>query len=218
MLRLSIVKIKSMKMQRVVGVVLILIVFIFSSCTLTKRHYQPGYHVEWHFGKKTSNYQPEQVKEIELNSAYESEPIYSEIEEPVLIASEKTNLQIDYTTLVESKTDKLQSQGISIDKSNSNGKSNFKLLGDGSIKSVVFNEPEFHWTAITSLSLGIVGFFIPFFPCIAAIIFGIISLNKINSEPDKFKGRRMAIAGIVLGIVGIFYIIGLAVLMFMAFL
>jgi uncharacterized membrane protein YvbJ len=55
--------------------------------------------------------------------------------------------------------------------------------------------------AITALIMGILGFFInPL--AILAVIFGIIGLNQTNKDPS-LKGRGMAVAGLVLGIVAI---------------
>jgi hypothetical protein len=207
-----------MKKQRVVGIVLILIIFTISSCTLTKRHYQPGYHVEWHMGKKVSNLDPEKVVVKEALSAQKSESYYQEVEEPVLIASENSDQWIEYYTSSDTKNHVNNVQKLSEHQSESVTQSNNQLLGEKSLTQKQTDEPVIHWTAGAALGLGILGFVVPFFPSIAAIVFGIVALNKINSEPDNYKGRGLAIAGIVLGALGLVFIIGLAVLMFMAFL
>lgn len=69
--------------------------------------------------------------------------------------------------------------------------------------------------AIASLVLGLLSFWaIPFIGSLLAIIFGAVALKRIRRDPS-LEGRGMAIAGIVLGIIGIFFalifaIIGLA--------
>ncbi|MBA7578872.1 hypothetical protein ES708_20738 [subsurface metagenome] len=63
--------------------------------------------------------------------------------------------------------------------------------------------------AIAALVMGIVGviFFGPL--AILAIIFGAIGISQIGKDPS-LKGRGMAVAGLVLGIIaGAFWIIGL---------
>ena len=58
--------------------------------------------------------------------------------------------------------------------------------------------------AIASLVLGIVGLF--FFGLILgplAIVFGIISLNKVKKQPKVYAGKGMAIAGIVIGAIAL---------------
>jgi hypothetical protein len=52
--------------------------------------------------------------------------------------------------------------------------------------------------AIASLVCGVLGLFL-LFPAIPALVFGIISLGKIEEEKYYRKGKGMAIAGIALG-------------------
>ena len=52
--------------------------------------------------------------------------------------------------------------------------------------------------AIASLVLGLTSF--AGIGSVLAIIFGLISLDRISRHPDKYKGKAMAIAGIVLGL------------------
>ena len=78
--------------------------------------------------------------------------------------------------------------------------------------------------AILSLIFGILGFFpIPLIGglgCIAAYVLGKNSIKKIDRNPKKFKGRGMALAGKILGTIGItLMIIGLIIiLLFLALL
>ena len=58
-----------------------------------------------------------------------------------------------------------------------------------------------HWSAITSFVLGLISF-----PA-GGIVFGIIGIITITSNPEKFKGKGWAIAGILLSIVWIVAII-----------
>ena len=72
--------------------------------------------------------------------------------------------------------------------------------------------------AILSLIFGILGFFpIPLIGglgCIAAYVLGKNSIKKIDRNPKKFKGRGMALAGKILGTIGItLMIIGLIILL-----
>lgn len=65
-------------------------------------------------------------------------------------------------------------------------------------------EKPVHWASVLSLVMGILGFFvIPLLGSIAAIVFGIIALNKINAEDSNFSGQGLAIAGLILGVVGL---------------
>lgn len=65
--------------------------------------------------------------------------------------------------------------------------------------------PKTSGFAIASLVLGIVGItcIFPVFGAILAIIFGVLALNKINKSGGRITGQGQAIAGIVLGGVGL---------------
>ena len=78
-----------------------------------------------------------------------------------------------------------------------------------------------HPLATTSLALGISSF--PVACCcwmvspalsIAAIVFGIIALQKIRQQPDMHAGHGIAIAGIVLGAIGLATALGMFALGF----
>ena len=58
--------------------------------------------------------------------------------------------------------------------------------------------------AITSLIAGILGLFVSYIGLlpIAAIILGVISIKKIKKDPN-LKGRGLAIAGLILGIIAL---------------
>lgn len=61
-----------------------------------------------------------------------------------------------------------------------------------------------HWAALTSFICALVGLFL--FGVILgllAIIFGAIALSAIKNNPEKYKGKGFAIAGLIIGIVAI---------------
>jgi len=65
---------------------------------------------------------------------------------------------------------------------------------------------ETHWSAIASLICGIVGLFaVPLLGSLLAIIFGIITLHKIRKHPKDYKGKGLAMPGIILGVVGLIF-------------
>ncbi len=68
------------------------------------------------------------------------------------------------------------------------------------------DSPRTEGFSVASLVLGIVGWFIPIIGllcCLLAVIFGVIGIVKISNNPEKFKGMGMAIAGTILGVLGI---------------
>ena len=64
--------------------------------------------------------------------------------------------------------------------------------------------PESSGTAIFSLICGIF-FILPF--SLVAVIFGYIALSEIRKSPGRLKGRGLAVTGIVLGCVGVLFIV-----------
>ncbi len=71
--------------------------------------------------------------------------------------------------------------------------------------------------ATASLALGLVGLFwipfidpllgyVPFIVPLLGLIFGIIALNKINGNPGVWKGKGLAIAGIITSLIGLLLI------------
>ena len=67
--------------------------------------------------------------------------------------------------------------------------------------------PETSGKAVFSLICGV--FFIILPLSIVAVIFGYIALSEIRKSPGRLKGRGLAITGIVLGYVGVVFIVAL---------
>lgn len=65
--------------------------------------------------------------------------------------------------------------------------------------------PETSGKAIFSLICGILFIVLPL--SIVAVIFGYIALSEIRKSPGRLKGRALAITGIVLGYVGVVFIV-----------
>jgi hypothetical protein len=68
--------------------------------------------------------------------------------------------------------------------------------------------PRRNGLGIAAMVLGIVAVVIPCFwvlqvPGVLAVIFGAISLSQFKRSPERYTGRGMAIAGLVLGLVSI---------------
>lgn len=61
--------------------------------------------------------------------------------------------------------------------------------------------------AVVALVLGLLSFCVSIFAGIPAVIFGILSLGDIRKSGGHLGGKGLAIAGIVLGVVGTIYVI-----------
>jgi len=66
------------------------------------------------------------------------------------------------------------------------------------------DERTVHWAAIVGLSAGVLAWFVAgLLFSICAIVFSAIALSKIGKESETYKGKGMAIAGLVLGILAL---------------
>jgi hypothetical protein len=72
--------------------------------------------------------------------------------------------------------------------------------------------------AVISLVLGFLScVMFGFISGIPAVICGHISLSKLKREPNRYKGKRLATAGVVLGYIGILLTIMLALALLLIF-
>ena len=58
---------------------------------------------------------------------------------------------------------------------------------------------RFHWAAITGFVLGILSVVIIYL-AIPAIVFSAIALSKIKQNPETYKGKGLALAGLIIGL------------------
>jgi uncharacterized membrane protein len=69
--------------------------------------------------------------------------------------------------------------------------------------------------AIASLVCSVGGFVTLLLPCILGVIFGFVSLNQLKRNGGREQGRGLAIAGVIVGFVGvailIFYVVAIIV-------
>lgn len=92
---------------------------------------------------------------------------------------------------------------------------------NGNIDKVVVStsedEPKVEGLGLAGFIIGTLGLFMPLglglIMCLLAIIFGAISLAKINQNPDVYKGAGFAITSLVVGIVGVGLILLVLLLM-----
>lgn len=75
------------------------------------------------------------------------------------------------------------------------------------VKEIISNEGEkttqTHWGAIAGFISGVISIFIAGIPLgLLAIIFSSIALNNIKKYPVTYSGKGLAIAGLILGILG----------------
>ena len=199
----------------------------FSSCTMEKRIYSSGFHIEWNSNnrnlvkKKSEHHTNGRHKKLKKMGPLEQSntPNYNSNEEMdltvtaslddksiVLINREIINL----ATIQDSKSNK---QEISI---NSSIKSDIK---NETIKIPKDSDPVQEANTLSLLSfifamLSIVfisiGGFAAFLLALIALPLGAIALRQFRRNPEKYKNKWLAIAGVIVGYVGSFVCVLLA--------
>jgi len=75
-----------MKIKNLSIVALGALVVVFSACSVTKRHYAPGYHVEWHKNYKGTEQVAQVKKEKATVNVVEEMVAMNEVSAPVVVA------------------------------------------------------------------------------------------------------------------------------------
>jgi hypothetical protein len=209
---------KSICMKNVYFILAVIIVFA-QSCTIQKRQHLPGYHIEWNTKDSHSEVQrekkPEQVLDIAehdvaLAAEVAAQPLEQEMQtmnaDAELAAPrdlEEEAAPVNGNSTAKNHSEKLAKQRFTFP---SIIHSPVKLLFGG-IKPE--DKPRTDGISIAAMVCGILSFFVPVLGlvlAILAIIFGGVGLGRTNRNPE-LKGRGMAITGLVLGIVGMLFVI-----------
>lgn len=200
---------KNLKHLLFSGLVLML---VFSSCTMEKRVYSSGYHIDWNKSKQNpsaqklaNNYNENKTKQNEILTVEEPKNSINTFENTESMPDEVITASVDHKQIIlpsKEKNNLLSSNKLNTSASKPTFKSEFK---EG-MKLILANEDEtkVHYFAITGFITSLLGIFLfGFILGVIAIIFSAIGLTKIKNEPTKWTGKGMAIAGLIIGIVEI---------------
>lgn len=199
----------------------LLLIAILGSCTITKRHFGSGYHIEWkqHFSeKKESDDQRELTSQIEPNNSVNFLLIEHQIE-PFIPKSDS----IGDRTLKPSPKEETSTKNLTLRKSSSLSFKPIQILKkEITAKKQLVNEPKkqqkppvdtLTWVALGFFITLIVAGFILLFSnllfdflyiailamfAIAGLIISGISLKNVTSYPDDYSGKGLTIAIFVL--------------------
>ena len=218
--------------------------FILQSCSIQKRHYLPGYHIEWNSQRTQKESTPAHA---DLNSLVlpksdigTAETANEQILQPD-IANRTPNKDFTHTQLpsehktnysesIKSKSPIAQS-AIKMEEvvtKHSKFAEVLKPSFNAAYGHFAPNEEAPHTPAFSILSFifgvlffvtlfstslwAIVGILFP----ILAIVFGAVGISKTRRD-GQLKGKGFAIAGLVLGIIGLLMIVSLFLLLSLAF-
>lgn len=219
--------------------------FILQSCSIQKRHYLPGYHIEWNSQRTQKESTPAHA---DLNSLVlpksdigTAETVKEQVLQPdnAIITPKKdfTHTQLpfeqknNYSETVKSKSS-VDHRPIKIGKACAKQTTAFSEILNprwnavnkdfssnentphtpaSSILSFIFGL-LFFVTLFTTSLWAVVGILFP----ILAIVFGAVGISKTRRD-GQLKGQGFAIAGLVLGIIGLLMIVSLFLLLSLAF-
>lgn len=223
-----------------IGCVSILFLLSISSCSIEKRRYQEGYHVEWHH-KKKQNLEGKSNESVDSNeSAAQNEPELTPVEsetfnssdDPIsssdeltqaasdneLVVVEKKQLVFEKDTIIPGDEYYSQSEnGQEINEAAKNSKV-YGLLGIGSvIASILLSFAGTNSTLIFLSALGNSLFLAALVFAIIAVVLGKKAKRQMANLKDRYANEHDADLGLILG----WIVVGLnilAVVLFILFL
>ena len=188
------------------------ILLVITSCSVEKRRYTGGYHLEWN--KRTVNTATIKSQNQTVTS----------VEAPAIIQENRSDLtvsasvdgNIQPSTPAKTKITAPTAVGPNVEErpnpisaSNEDPKT-VVSSADPRPAPAPADERKTHGLAIAGMVLGIlslISFYGSFLFGLLGIIFGGSAIKRIRRNPEKYKGLGMARAGLICGIIGVALII-----------
>jgi len=205
-------------MKSIYFILSVIIVFA-QSCTIQKRQHLPGYHIEWNRNDSHSEVQSEKKPEQALDIAEHDVALVAELgAQPLEQEREAHVSDAEVASPRDLHQEAATAHGNKLAKNHSEKRTKQRLTFPsiihapanmlfGSVKPE--GEPRTDGMSIAAMVCGILCYFVPFVGivlAILAIIFGGIGLRRTQNNPE-LKGKGMAIAGLVLGILGLLFVV-----------
>lgn len=200
------------------------ILFLLTACTMEKRVYMTGYNFEWNISKRNQiehkfvrNEKEKQISQNKIATIKQSENDTNFICNSKMIVTENSTASIDnyplilpqkkyvnllVSTAIEKQIKPIKKEEITIHpKDESKSKINLS-----SVFGFIFAIDGIVLLFATSVYSLI--YFIPaIISIILSIVLSAIGLRKTKKDPDKWKGRGFAKAGLVLGILPLLFLL-----------
>jgi hypothetical protein len=210
----------------------LLIVFFVSSCTIEKRRYRSGYHIEWVHSGNESLREPAKTSDIDstvaeftkpaiktMNSSDEPEEKISEtlvvspLEEVRSVEFVPSNslepvqirAEIEYHEIPQSNSKEQQPARMGVLHPDAGGSFLLGLLSAGSIVAMFLLGLSPLWAIALLFALGLVCGYL-------AIYLARRAMNDFYQGRDRFSGQPLAIAGMILGVLSLVVLIGAIVI------
>ena len=191
---------------------------IVHSCTIQKRLHLPGYHIEWNNVKDARVGTPMSGVSENQTSTAGCRTEKSATDNAVESVSENRVISSAELTELTPELPKPYSRPGSLAEKNVESRTRKKLAFPREMHAparLLFGglQPDegkrTDGLSIAAMVCGILSFFVPVLGivlAILAIVFGGIGIGRTNRDPD-LRGRGMAITGLVLGILGMLFVL-----------
>lgn len=219
-----------MKKQLLYTPAFLLLVISLASCTMDKRLYRKGYNIEWSASKKAELPSPEGIaaavsplpevpamKDAEAGLSTDSLLQLSSDEDRAIADKAESQTECNDYAMQErakaltdnARADQPEAAGTAGKKArnridfNNGFKRGFQFVD---IRDELLDEPRLMPLALAALICGIVSivaYYGAFVLGVLAIVFGAVAMYKIRQNPGVYRGRRMALAGFILGIISL---------------
>lgn len=202
---------KSLRQHFIIGLTIVL---GLTSCRVEKRLHMSGYHITWNNHRQHSD-----DSALARNKTTAQNQILIEEKSYITnsgdycldptIHDEKITASVHNEQNILSQEEKINSRHShksSLRVEEKHTTPTFKSEFAKGSKMILANadEPRSNGLAIAGFVCSIVGFFVfGILLGVLAIIFSAVGLGKINKDPSKWKGKGLAIAGLIIGIVDI---------------
>jgi hypothetical protein len=181
-----------------------------TACTVNKRAHRPGYNVEWHSAnpqpkkhpkleeqESTSGWENEFNQEVAIADTEEALSSTEQIEAGSILGEDNTIAGGESSTGILAKEFKIGKSNLG-DSNSEKPESELRVEAPQQRNSQADNLAV--WGFVTSLA----GFFlVPVLGSIAGVVLSAVALNKMRDNPTAHRQRGLAIAGLVIGIVGL---------------
>lgn len=209
-------------MKKINSLLMLIIVLFLASCATTndlgvsiqKRKYRNGFSING-FNKTNQVRKQDNIKFATLANleADDNDTLYATDNNEITFVAE-TSLS---NSIIEVPTINAKEDSTSVKTENISGvREVLKETKNRLLKPL--NMPDgakTHWGAIAGMVLGILAlitYYGAFLFAVLGLIFSAIALSKIKNEPDKYKGKNMAKAGLICSIVALALILILVAL------
>ena len=171
------------------------IMLMLASCTIQKRLYNTGFHLEW----ENAGYSANNPRETEHDDDTAPQAAFLPVAEPVSEEEKPPLAENNYISKPGSpalaQLDLIMPAGNAVLAAKPAEQAKDSSHRDEPVKK------RMHPLAVLSFVLAILGFFVVILGPVVAVVLGFHARAEVLAQPEKYKGKGLATAAIVIGLV-----------------